>query len=145
MATRLVAGPLSRPFHPFFIGLGGALLMAALATDIMYLNNSLMQWANFSAWLITGGLVLALVAVIVLAIDFAVGRAGRIRWFDFALVGVAAILSLVNVFVHTRDAWTSVVPTGITLSFIVAILLLVAGLRGWCVTSIRTADRGDSA
>jgi uncharacterized membrane protein len=134
-----------KPLHPFFIGLGGALLMAALFTDYMYSSNSLMQWANFSAWLITGGLVLALISVIVLLIDFALGRAGPIRWLDFGLVGAAAILSLVNVFVHTRDAWTSVVPTGITLSIIVTILLLIAGLRGWCVTGIRIAERGESA
>lgn len=144
MARSVGAGPTPRPFHPFFIGLGGALLMAALFTDYMYASNSLMQWANFSAWLITGGLVLALVAVIVLLIDFTLGRAGPIRWLEFGLVGTAAILSLVNVFVHTRDAWTSVVPTGITLSLIVTILLLVAGLRGWCVTSIRIAERGES-
>jgi uncharacterized membrane protein len=133
------------PFHPFFVGLGGALLMAALFTDFMYSSNSLMQWANFSAWLITGGLVLALVAAIVLVIDFAIGRAGPIRWLDFGLLAVAAILSIVNVFVHTRDAWTSVVPTGITLSVIVTILLLIAGVRGWCVTAIRAGERGESA
>jgi uncharacterized membrane protein len=132
-----------RPLHPFFVGLGGALLMAALVTDYMYFSNALMQWANFSAWLLTGGLVLALIAVIVLLIDFALGRAGPIRWFDFGLVAAAAILSLINVFVHTRDAWTSVVPSGITLSFISAILLLVAGLRGWRVTAFRIAGRGE--
>lgn len=133
-----------RLLHPLFVGLGGALLIAALFTDYMYFSNSLMQWANFSAWLIAGGLVLALVAVIFLLIDFALGRAGPIRWLDFGLVGTAAILSLINVFVHTRDAWTSVVPTGITLSIIVTILLLAAGLRGWCVTTIRTPERGES-
>lgn len=83
--------------------------------------------------------MLALIATIFLVIDFALGRAGPIRWFDFGLVGAAAILSLVNVFVHTRDAWTSVVPTGITLSTIVTILLLAAGLRGWRVTAVKTA------
>ena len=133
------------PFHPFFIGLGGALLMAALFTDYMYSSNALMQWSNFSAWLITGGLVLALIAVIVLLIDFAIGRARVIRWLDFALVGVAAILSLVNVFVHTRDAWTTVMPTGITLSLIVTILLLPAGLRGWRVTATRVPAPGERA
>lgn len=143
MARPIGRGDTPRPLHPFFIGLGGALLMAALFTDYMYSSNALMQWANFSAWLIAGGLVLALIAVIVLLIDFALGRAGPIRWLDFGLVGIAAILSLVNVFVHARDAWTSVVPTGITLSVIVTILLLVAGLRGWCVTSSRTAERGE--
>lgn len=131
------------PLHPFFVGLGGALLIAALFTNSMYTSNSLMQWSNFSAWLITGGLVLALLAVIFLVIDFAIGRAGPMRWLDFVLLAVAAILSLVNVFVHSRDAWTSVVPTGITLSVIVTILLLIVGLRGWRVTRARTDVRGD--
>lgn len=145
MVRRVVgAAPISRLFHPFFVGLGGALLMAALFTDYMYSSNALMQWANFSAWLITGGLVVALIAAIVLLVEISLGRTGPIRWLDFGLVAAAAILSLVNVFVHTRDAWTSVVPTGITLSVIVSILLLVAGLRGWCITAAKVAERGAS-
>lgn len=131
--------------HPFFIGIGGALLMAALFTDYMYSCTSLMQWANFSAWLIAGGLVLALVAAIFLGIDFALGRTGPIRWLDFILVAAAALLSLINVFVHTRDAWTSVVPTGILLSLIVAVLLFIAGLRGWTVTGVRIERTGERA
>ena len=142
MASAFAGQGAPKLLHPFFIGLGGALLMAALFTDYMYSSNSLMQWANFSAWLIAGGLVLALVSAIALGIDFALGRAGAIRWLDFILVAAAALLSLINVFVHTRDAWTSVVPTGITLSLIVAILLLIAGIRGWSVTGVRIADRG---
>ena len=145
MARLAGAGHLPQPLHPFFIGLGGALLMAALFTDYMYSSNSLMQWANFSAWLITGGLVLALIAVIALLIDFVLGRAGPIRPLDFGLVAAAALISLANIFVHTRDAWTSVVPTGITLSIVVTILLLIAGLRGWRVTAIRTAGHGEGA
>jgi uncharacterized membrane protein len=140
---KAVAGSvLPTPFHPFFAGLGGALLMAALFTDAMYYSNALIQWSNFSAWLILGGLILALVAAIVLVIDLAIGRGGPIRWLDFALLAVAAVLSIVNEFIHTRDAWTSVVPSGITLSLIVTVLLLVAGLRGWTVTHVRTAARG---
>jgi uncharacterized membrane protein len=129
--------------HPFFISVGGTLLMSALFTDYMYSSNSLMQWANFSAWLITGGLAFALISVVVLLIDFLLGSGGPISWPDFGLVAAAAILSLVNVFVHTRDAWTSVVPTGITLSFIVTLLLLVAGLRGWRVTMVRAVEQGE--
>lgn len=132
------------PLHPFFVGLGGALLMAALFTDFMYTSNSLPQWANFSAWLLTGGLALALIATIVLVIDVTLARAGPIRWLDFGLIGAAAILSVVNVLVHSRDAWTSVVPTGIALSTIVTILLFAAGLRGWCVIAIETVGRGES-
>ena len=127
--------------HPFFISLGGTLLMAALFTDFMYSSNGLMQWSNFSAWLIVGGLVLALVSAIILLAEAVSGRAGTIRWLDFILLAVAAVLSILNVLVHTRDAWTSVVPTGITLSAIVTVLLLVAGIRGWTVTAPRASVR----
>lgn len=117
--------------------------MAALFTDYMYSSNSLMQWANFSVWLITGGLVFALIAAIVLLVDIALGWAGPISWLDLILVGAAAILSIFNVLVHTRDAWTSVVPTGITLSLIATILLLIAGVRGWAVTAERVPAKGE--
>jgi uncharacterized membrane protein len=121
--------------HPFFVSLGGTLLMAALFTDFMYSSNALVQWSNFSAWLIAGGLVLALISAIVLLAEVALGRAGAICWLDFIVLSAAAILSIVNVLVHTRDAWTSVVPTGITLSAMVTALLLFAGIRGWTVTA----------
>lgn len=133
------------PLHPFFVGLGGTLLMAALVTDYMYVGNSLMQWANFSAWLIAAGLVLALIAAVVLLVEFVLGKTGPIRWFDFFILSAATLLSLLNVFVHTRDGWTSVVPTGIALSFVVTLLLLVTGLRGWRVTMATDSRRGDGA
>src|SRR3954453_9733060 len=139
--TGAAAGKEAKLVHPFFISLGGTLLMAALFTDFMYSSNGLMQWSNFSAWLIAGGLVLALVSAIILVAEVAFGRAGTIRWLDFVLLAVAVVLSIVNVLVHTRDAWTSVVPAGITLSAIVTVLLLVAGIRGWSVTAGRTSVR----
>ena len=143
--ARMAAGVGTRsPLHPGFIGAGSTLLIAALATDVMYWNTSNWQWANSSAWLISAGLVLALVATIVLIIDFLVGRAGRIDWISFLLVGAAALLSLLNVFVHSRDAWTSVVPEGLSLSIIVTVLLLIAASRGWNVTTIRATATGDS-
>ncbi|WP_271602749.1 DUF2231 domain-containing protein [Bradyrhizobium sp. CCBAU 45384] len=129
--------------HPGFIGAGSTLLIAGLATDIMYWNTSNWQWANSSAWLIAAGLVLALVATIVLIIDFLTGRAGRVDWIPFLLVAVAALLSLLNVFVHSRDAWTSVVPQGILLSAVVTILLLSAAATGWRVTTVRTTATGE--
>jgi uncharacterized membrane protein len=124
--------------HPGFISAGAALLIAACVTDAMYCQTSLMQWANFSAWLIVGGLILALVATLFLVIDFLTGRAGRINWIPFLLVAAAALLSLLNIFVHSRDAWASVAPQGIALSAVVTILLLLAAIGGWRVTTSRT-------
>ena len=131
--------------HPGFIGMGSALLIAAFVTDVIYYQTSLMQWANFSTWLIAAGLVAALVSAVVLIIDFIIGRAGRILWISFGAVALAALLSLLNVFVHTRDGWTSVVPQGIGLSFAVTILLLIGAVRGWRVATARTAGMGDRA
>jgi uncharacterized membrane protein len=128
--------------HRGFIGAGGLLLIAAFSTDYTYYTTALWQWANFSAWLITAGLIVFLVAVILLLIDFATGRAGRLNTGSFILVGAAAMLSLVNAFVHSRDAWTSVVPQGILLSAVSTILLLIAGARGWSLAMSRpTGDR----
>lgn len=133
------------PLHPFFICAGGTLLFAAFATDIMYYRTALWQWANFSAWLIAGGLVLALAATLVLVIDFLIGRARRIRWFAFLVVAAAALLSLLNIFIHSRDGWTSVVPEGIALSAVVTLLLLIAAALGWRVTTLGVVSSGDLA
>ena len=143
--TKPITPGVPRLLHPFFVGLGGTLMMAALFTDYMYLSNSLIQWSNFSTWLILGGLVLALLAAIFLLIDIVVLGAGPISWIDFGLLSLATILSMFNELVHTRDAWTTVVPTGITLSVIVTILLLIAGLRGWTVAGPRVAKPGERA
>ena len=129
--------------HPIFVGLGASLLIAAFATDLFYYSTALMQWANFSAWLITAGLLLALVAALALLLDVLLGRAGRISWLHFLVFVVVALLSLINVLVHSRDAWTSVVPQGLLLSTIVTVLLLVIGWRGWSVAAVRASDPGE--
>jgi uncharacterized membrane protein len=117
--------------HRGFTAAGGVLLIAALGTDTIYFETALWQWANFSAWLISAGLIVLLVAVLVLLVDFATRRAARLDALTFTLVAAAALLSLLNAFVHSRDAWTSVVPQGILLSAVATILLLIAALRGW--------------
>lgn len=130
--------------HPFFVSLGGTLLIAAFASDIMYSQTSLIQWSNASEWLIAVGLVFALIAAIVLLIEV-LARGARISWLDFVLLAAAALLSLVNAFVHSRDAWTTVVPQGMWLSGISALLLLIVGLRGWSATTAPLIREGDTA
>ena len=38
---------------------------------------------------------------------------------------------MLNMLVHSRDAWTSVVPTGLILSALVVLILLFTGWLGW--------------
>ncbi len=139
MSASIVDNPQRLPLHRGFIAAGAALLIAALGTDCIYYTTALWQWSNFSAWLITAGLIVLRVALVLLPIDFAIGRAVRLSTSSFILIAAAGLLSLVNAFVHSRDAWSSVVPQGIALSAVSTLLLLVAGGKGWSMTMSRTA------
>lgn len=142
MAQTANTGRALNPLHPGFVAAGSFLFIAALVTDYLYYSTSLWQWANFSAWLISGGLILALLAGIFLLVDVLSGRSGPISWLHFILLAIAAVLALINALIHSRDGWTSVVPEGILLSAAVSILLLVISFRGWSVTAARARGEG---
>ncbi len=107
---------------------------ATLVTDIVYWQTAAMMWANMSAWLLLVGLTVSLFAVIAGFIDFFSDR--RIRelrsaWIHVLGNSAALILSIVNSMIHSRDAYTSVVPSGLILSALVVAILLVTGWNGW--------------
>ena len=135
--------PAFRPralLHPGLIASGATLLMAGFASDVLYWRSLLFQWNNVSGWLIAGGLVLALLAAIAFVIDLLLKRIERVSWWRFAGLTVAALLGLLNAFVHSRDGYTAVVPQGIILSAVVTVILLLVGLGGgWSLASRRTA------
>jgi uncharacterized membrane protein len=129
-------GPIShsgRPLHPRLIGAGAVLLIAAFATDVAYAKTLLFQWDNFSIWLLTGGLLLAAFAALALVLDIASHRIAAIDWLKFSGFAAAVLLSLLNAFVHSRDAYTAVVPEGLALSALVSAILVIVGWHGWSV------------
>jgi uncharacterized membrane protein len=130
-STASVAG---HPLHPMLVPVPIACFVLTFLTDLAYWKTANMQWANMSAWLLTVGLVVAILAMIVGLIDVLGDR--RIRtlrplWIHAAGNAVALVLSILNAFVHSRDAYTSVVPTGLILSGLVVLILLVTGWNGW--------------
>ena len=46
---------------------------------------------------------------------------------------VVMLLALFNAFVHSRDGWTSVVPTGLILSALTVLVMLFTGWLGWAM------------
>jgi uncharacterized membrane protein len=104
------------------------LFIAALVTDIAYAKSASITWLNFSEWLIAGGLVFAVLAAIALIVEFCTSRAIRagVGWAHLVLFFAALIVELFNALVHTRDGWTAVVPTGMTLSILGTILAIAA-------------------
>ena len=120
--------------YPLLASVPAAAFMAALITDVAYWKSANMQWANFSAWLLAGGLVVAVFAVVVGMIDFILDsriRALKISWWYALGNALAVVLAIVNSFVHSRDAWTSVVPTGLLLSAATVVVLMITGWMGW--------------
>jgi uncharacterized membrane protein len=99
------------------------------------------MWERFSVWLIAGGLVMAALVAVTAVVDLASGRQ-RPAWLSALGYLLAVALSLLNVFVHSRDGYTAVVPTGLTLSaIVVAILVLFTFTADWSLTRDRGARR----
>jgi len=103
--------------------------LGALATDIAYRSSAFLMWLHFSEWLIAAGLAFGALAALVLLIEF-VGngaiRTGRTGWAHLLLFYATLVVELLNAFVHSIDGWTAVVPTGLSLSIIGALLALAA-------------------
>ncbi len=77
------------------------------------------------------GTLFAGIAALFGLIDFFGARAKPgIGWIHMIGNLVIFAIALFNDFVHARDAWTSVVPTGLTLSAITVLLLVVTGFLG---------------
>lgn len=135
-ALRSTAQIAGHPIHPMLVPFPIVCFVGTLVTDIAYWRTAQMMWADFSAWLLVIGVIMGGLAAIAGLIDFLgnrLVRATQPAWPHMIGNIVAMLLALLNTFVHTRDAWTSVVPTGLILSVITVLILLVTGWLGWAM------------
>jgi uncharacterized membrane protein len=125
------AKPRGRPLHRILVAFSAAYFTGALVTDLVYVQMPDVLWERFSIWLIAAGLVMAGFATVAYVIDLASGRQiDRPAWPRVVGYALAALLSLVNAFVHSRDGYTAVVPTGLMLSGLVVVVLLLTAWVG---------------
>jgi uncharacterized membrane protein len=112
------------------VSFSAAYFTGALVTDVVYWQMPDVMWERFSIWLITAGLIMAGLAVIAYVIDLLSGRQIDRPALPRAVGYLLAVLiALFNAFVHSRDGYTAVVPTGLMLSaLVVAVLILTAGV-----------------
>ena len=131
---RAIVSLRGRPLHAMLVPVPIVCFVATLVTDITYWRTAAIMWADISAWLLVIGLIVALPAAAAGLIDFCGER--RIRELRAAWIhgfgNIAAfILSIFNALIHTRDAYTSVVPSGLILSTLVVVILLTTTWTGW--------------
>jgi uncharacterized membrane protein len=107
------------------------LFLGALLSDWAYARSYQVQWTNFAAWLIVGGLIVAGIALLWAAVDVLRSSAARDRRGAVYLLLLLAsfVLGFVNALVHAKDGWAAM-PTGLALSAAVLLLMAAASLVG---------------
>jgi uncharacterized membrane protein len=117
----------ARPVHSMLMSFSAAYFTGALVTDLVYWQMPDVMWERFSIWLIIAGLVMAGLAVLAYIINALAGRKrrGGPAWPRLVGFALAVCLAVINAFVHSRDGYTAVVPTGLMLSASVVIVLLL--------------------
>jgi len=118
------------PLHAMLLAGSIPLFLGALLSDIAYFNSFQIQWSNFAAWLIAGGLLCCGLALLFALVNLvrAEHKGGRATLY-FVLLLATWGLGLVNAFEHAKDAW-AVMPSGLVLSVIVTALAAVAAWTG---------------
>lgn len=103
--------------------------LAALVTDIAYWASANLMWLHFSQWLIAAGSAFGFLAALVLLLEFFTDRAirvGRFGWTHLVLFYASLVVGIFNGLAHTVDGWTAVVPIGMLLSAVAAVLAVAA-------------------
>jgi uncharacterized membrane protein len=118
-----------RPIHSVLASFSAAYFVGALVTDLVYWQMPDVLWERFSIWLIMAGLVMAGLTVVAYIINSLAGRSrqgGTVWWPRLLGYALAVFLAVISAFVHSRDGYTAVVPSGLMLSASVVIVLVLA-------------------
>jgi uncharacterized membrane protein len=128
------------PLHPMIVPFPLAALVGALITDITYQATADGFWATASFWLLGFGVVMGLLAGLLGFIDFVTLPPARSRtgWTHFIGNLLAVLVSGVNCWLRLGDHAAAIMPTGLVLSVIVALILVVTG---WAGGELATATR----
>jgi len=127
-STVAIAG---HPLHPLIVTFPIAFLTGALGTDLGYWLTQDPFWARASVWLLGAGLLTGLVAAATGMMDFL--KIDRVKkhsagWIH-AVGNIAGLfLSLINWVQRLGSPADAVLPLGIILSTVVALIL---GITGW--------------
>jgi uncharacterized membrane protein len=142
VVSALFAPGLQRPIHPLhaiLLSFPLPMFLSALLSDIAYASTFHIQWINFSAWLLVGGLIGGGFALLWTLVELVRDRSTRsMRPLTFAgLMLLMWVLGFINSLVHAKDGWATM-PDSLWLSSIATVLALVAAWIGY--SGLRAGD-----
>jgi uncharacterized membrane protein len=121
-------------FHAFLLAAVVPLFVGAWLADCAYWSSYQVEWSNFAAWLLAGGLAVGVLALLVGV--FALLRGARPLLLLLLQLATWAT-GLFATLVHARDAW-AVMPTGMWLSALAAILAIASAWLAF--STLRAGD-----
>lgn len=119
------------PIHPMLVPFPIAFLVGALVTDLAFWGTYDTFWARASLWLTGAGLVMGALAAVFGAIDFfSIQRARNLTsgWAHALGNATAMVLALISLLIRLPDPADGVLPWGLVLSILIALIL---GVTGW--------------
>jgi uncharacterized membrane protein len=130
-STAKIAG---HPLHPMLVPFPIAFFVGTLGADYMYLHSSDPFWFRGGDWLLGAGVVMALLAALAGITD--VLGDGRIRaltiaWVHFLGNLLVVLIEAFNWYRRYDIGADAVQSTGLYLSIVAVLILLVTGWLGW--------------
>lgn len=138
----LAARPLQTT-RSILLAFPAALFAGGVLSDIAYLRTEVIQWTNFSQWLIFGGEVFTGLLLAWSAISLILQWRTPERTSALLLSGLLAVtfvIGFLNSLQHSRDGWSSVGTPGLVMSIVCTLLALAAAWVG-NAQSIREGGR----
>ncbi|MBZ6074807.1 DUF2231 domain-containing protein [Microvirga puerhi] len=129
-STAAIAG---HPIHHMLVVFPIAFLIGAFATDIAFRSTADTFWARGSYWLLSAGIVMALLAAIPGFIDFLTIDRVRNVWVSWAhMIGNLAVvvLAAINLWLRWADPVAGAQGWGFWLSLVTTALLIFNGWLG---------------
>lgn len=121
------------PIHPALIPLPIAFLVGTLAADLGFYITADPFWPRVSLWLVGAGFATGVLAAISGLIDFLTisrAREHTIGWVHALGNGAVLALALISLLLRLSDPVAAVLPWGIALSAIIAVIVAVTGYAG---------------
>lgn len=121
------------PLHPMLVTFPIAFLLAALASDLVYLFDGAPFWARMSLWLIGAGTAMGILAGLAGTVELLSVRGIRRRpaaWNHFVVSVMLLAAAFGNWMWRIGDAQEAIYPWGLALSALTAVLVAYAGWLG---------------